>query len=216
MADGSQFRDLILERYDFTPEAQEILRGIPVDIKDPDRPTGGGFWIPNERRIVLNGAQDEACLHELSHAWADEAGFYVDPHPNDPGRPGRHFAFRADVERAAADTDPRFQRVAFLAWEYTYGNPATGFQGMGELDWERFAGLASGVMGDTRLMPDYLSHWYNPLFGGNPAIPGPLDVPNWAPLGWRPGKSAVQYASPTFSRDIIGWLQRFIRWLRTR
>lgn len=209
MPDGAAFRNRVLERYDFAHDARAVLRTIPVEVESLDEPRGGGYWIPGERRIFLNGIQDEACLHELAHAWADETWFYVDPHPDDPGRAGRHYAFRRDVERAAAEPDPQFRRVAFLAWEYTHGNPATGFPGMRELDWERFAGLASGVMGDIDLMPPYLRRWYEPLFAGRPSVPGPRDVPHWAPRGWRPGipvTSASVFEMPA--------LDRFIRWWR--
>jgi hypothetical protein len=212
MADGAAFRDSVLRRYDFTPAARAVLGRIPVEIIAPETTDGGGFWYPHERRIVLNGSQDEACLHELAHAWADETGFYVDPHPDDPRRPGRHFAFRADVERAARETDPAFARVAFLAWEYTWGNPVTGFPGMRELDWERFAGLASGVMGDIRLMPPYLRRWYVPLFGGHPETPGPSARPHWAPPGWQPGAPPPAKASATAAAP--GWLTRLRRALR--
>ena len=196
MPDGNQFRDLILERYDFTDSARRVLRQIPVEIVDLSEPRGGGYWIPAERRIVLNGVQDEACLHELAHAWADETGFYVDPHPDDSNRRGRHFAFRRDVERAAVEADPAFLRVAFLAWEYTQGNPRTGFEGMREADWERFAGLASGVMGDIRLMPPALRQWYQPLFGGHPSVPGSSELPSTVPTNWRQGIGLVGSMAP--------------------
>ena len=194
--DGSQFRDQVLERYDFTSEARRMLRQIAVDVGDLTDQRGGGYWIPSERRIVLNGIQDEAAVHELAHAWADESGFYVDPHPDDPYRQGRNFAFRRDVERAAVEPDPAYRRVAFLAWEYSHGNPKTGFQGMQEADWERFAGLASGVMGDIRLMPPYLRRWYEPLYGGNPQIAGPSELPPTVPDNWRQGIGLVGTRAP--------------------
>jgi hypothetical protein len=185
-----------MRRYDFTPSAQEVLQRVPLELKNEREPLGGGLWYPTEQRVVLNGVQDEACLHELTHAWADLTQFYVDPHPDNPRLKGRHYAFRRDVERAAGETDPRYRRVAFLAWEYTWGNPATGFEGMREYDWERFAGLASGVMGDTRLMPPYLSRWYADLFGGNPSVPGPSEIPHWAPRGWRQGQAGPSDVRP--------------------
>jgi hypothetical protein len=214
--DGAWFRDLILERYDFTRAARVVLREIPVEVEDVRQPLGGGLWYPNERRIVLKGVQDEACLHELVHAWADATGFYTDPHPDEPGKLGCNFAFRRDVDHAARETDPSFRRIAFLAWEYTFGNPHTGFPGMRELDWERFAGLASGAMGDTRLMPPYLRRWYAPLFGGHPAIPGPSGLPPWAPPGWRQGDEvAMRVAQPPaaprgISARLRGVLRRFV------
>ena len=204
MPDGGWFRDLVLERYDFTPAARDVLRAVPVEIETPNEPRGGGFWNPDQRRVFLYGAQDEACLHELTHAWADLTRFYVDPHPDNPALLGRHYAFRADVARAAAETDPAFQRVTFLAWEYTYGNPATGFAGMGEADWERFAGLASGVMGDINLMPPYLRRWYGELSSGRPAIAGPREMPPWAPAGWKQGTAN--------SASIAGFSSAMRRW----
>ena len=217
MPDGSHFRDQVLARYDFTPDARAILQQIPVEVKDVTHPHGGGYWIPSERRIVLNGVQDEACLHELAHAWADETGFYVDPHPNDPGRLGRNYAFRRDVDRAATEDHPTFQRVAFLAWEYTHGNPRTGFEGMKEIDWERFAGLASGVMGDINLMPPYLRRWYAPLFGGHPQVPGPSDLPPTAPTNWRQGIGLIGTMSPAAAMPggrMLGLVTRLLRRLK--
>jgi len=54
--------------------------------------------------------------------------------------------------------------VRFLAHQYEYGDPAINFPGMGENDAERFAGLASGTMGDLRLMPPGLASYYAKLF----------------------------------------------------
>lgn len=210
MADGSTFRDDVLRRYDFTPTACEILRTVPVSIDNLDDPVGGGYWYPAEQRIHLNGVQDEACLHELTHAWADLTQFYVDPHPHNPALRGQHFAFRRDVERAALETDPAFRRIAFLAWEYTYGNPHTGFEGMRDIDWERFAGLASGCMGDTRLMPSYLARWYTDLFGGHPEQPGPSDIPPWAPSGWRQGAPPRAQFAARQPESVLRRLRRFL------
>jgi hypothetical protein len=217
MPDGSAFRDEVLRRYDFTDEATAILREIPVEVGDLEHPHGGGYWLPSERRIVLNGVQDEACLHELAHAWADESGFYTDPHPDDPTRLSRHFTFRRDVDRAATEADPAYARVAFLAWEYTNGNPKTGFEGMNEADWERFAGLASGVMGDIRLMPPYLRQWYEPLFGGHPQVPGPSALPSTVPANWRQGIGLIGTRAPAEAMPggrLLGAASRLLRRLR--
>lgn len=215
MPDGARFRDEILRRYDFTPSARDILRRVPVTIDSLEQSVGGGWWHPVEQRIHLNGVQDEACVHELAHAWADLTQFYVDPHPHNPHLKGRHYAFRRDVARASEEADPAYRRVAFLAWEYTHGNPYTGFEGMGELDWERFAGLASGTMGDTRLMPPYLRRWYADLFGGHPEIPGPTDLPPWAPPGWRQRPAGQSSRSATDSPALqVGFVAKLLRRLR--
>lgn len=164
-AGGERFRDDVLERYPFTSPARELLRDVRFEVKHLSAPVGGGGWYgPEARRIVLEGVQDEAALHELAHAWADLTGFYTEREPGGPPWPTRCHAFRAVVRAAAHEPDPRFERVRFLAHQYEYGDPAIGFPGMGENDAERFAGLASGTMGDLRLMPPYVAVYYRGLF----------------------------------------------------
>ncbi len=163
--DGAAFRDDVLARYPFTDEARGLLRGVPFEVKNLAAPVGGGGWYgPDGRRIVLEGIQDEAAVHELAHAWADLAGFYQERAPDGPRWPILHHPFRAAVRQAADDPDPRYDRVQFLAHQYEYGDQSIGFPGMFENDPERFAGLASGTMGDLSLMPPYLARWYAGLF----------------------------------------------------
>lgn len=164
-ADSARFRDDVLARYPFTDAARALARTVRFEVKNLHAPVGGGGWYgPQARRIVLEGVQDEAALHELAHAWADLTGFYAEPEPGGPPWPTRHRAFREAVRAAAEEADPRFERVRFLARQYEYGDAAIGFPGMGENDAERFAGLASGTMGDLRLMPPYLAAFYAGLF----------------------------------------------------
>ena len=163
--DGAAFRDDVLTRYPFTPGAATILRTVPFTVKNLSAPVGGGGWYgPDGRRIELEGIQDEAAVHELAHAWADLAGFYQERAADGPSWPILHRPFRADVHRAADEPDPRYGRVQFLAHQYEYGDTSIGFPGMFENDPERFAGLASGTMGDLALMPPYLARWYAGLF----------------------------------------------------
>lgn len=165
--DGPAFRDDVLARYPFTAEARALLRDVPFAVKNLAAPVGGGGWYgPQGRRIELEGIQDEAAVHELAHAWADLAGFYRERAPGGPPWPILHRPFRDDVKRAADEPDPRYARVQFLAHQYEYGDPAIGFPGMHENDPERFAGLASGTMGDLAQMPPYLARWYGGLFEG--------------------------------------------------
>lgn len=163
--DGAAFRDDVLARYPFTNEARALLGAVRFEVRNLREPVGGGGWYgPQARRIVLEGIQDEAAVHELAHAWADLAGFYQEREPGGPPWPTLHRPFRAAVRAAADETDPRYGRVRHLARQYEYGDEAIGFPGMGENDAERFAGLASGTMGDLRLMPPALAAWYADLF----------------------------------------------------
>ena len=163
--DVEAFRQYIFERYRFTPEARRLLANTRMAILNMREPAGGGLWFgPHENRIELQGIQDEAAVHELAHAWADLAGFYDEHEPNGPPWKTWNRAFRADVHRTAIDNDRDYARIAFLCNEYEFGNPATGFKGMFENDSERFAGLASGSMGDLAMMPPHLRHWYTGLF----------------------------------------------------
>ena len=165
--DGEAFRDDVLARYPFTDAARALLRTVRFEVRNLGAPVGGGGWYgPEARRIVLEGIQDEAAVHELAHAWADLAGFYQEREPGGPPWPTLHRPFRAAVRAAADDPDPRFARVRFLAHQYEHGDPAINFPGMGENDAERFAGLASGTMGDLRLMPPALARYYAGLFEG--------------------------------------------------
>lgn len=163
--DGPAFRDDVLRRYPFTEEARALLRTVAFEVRNLREPVGGGGWYgPEARRIVLEGIQDEAAVHELAHAWADLAGFYQEHEPGGPPWPTLHRPFRAAVHAAAHETDPRYRNVQFLAHQYEYGDPSINFPGMFENDAERFAGLASGTMGDLRLMPPALARYYAGLF----------------------------------------------------
>lgn len=164
-AGSEHFLDDVLGRYPFTDAARELSRTVRFEVKNLDAPVGGGGWYgPEARRIILEGVQDEAAVHELAHAWADLTGFYTEHEPGGPPWPTRHLAFREAVRAAAEEADPRYERVRFLARQYEYGDASIGFPGMGENDAERFAGLASGTMGDLSLMPPYLAEFYAGLF----------------------------------------------------
>jgi hypothetical protein len=166
--DGAAFRDDVLRRYPFTDPARRLLRGVDVRVKNLREPRGGGLWYgPRERRIVLEGVQDEAAVHELAHAWADLAGFYEERKRGGPPWPTLNLRFRAAVKRAAEEADPRYRRVRRVARQYEYGDPAIGFRGMFENDSERFAGLASATMGDLGRMPPYLAAFYQDLFAAS-------------------------------------------------
>jgi len=145
----------VMERYGFTPEAARwIRREIPVQVDDASSTGGGGYWIPQQRLVRLFSAQHEAAVHELAHAWWHFR------------RLGQEKALMQAVVRAAHEPDPRYRRVRDLAHGYVYGIAAQGWPGLlvDSNDWEMFAGLASGTMGDMNLMPPYLRVFYQGLF----------------------------------------------------
>ena len=164
-ATSDAFRRHILASYPFTAEARVVLGRPRFFVADLARPLGGGAWYgPVANRIDLQGIQAEAAIHELAHAWADLTGFYPDrAHPDDPW-PTRHPALRADVRAVALSDAPADDPIAALCREYEFGRPPDGAGALGELDYERFAGLASGCMGDLRRLPPPLRRWYRGLF----------------------------------------------------
>lgn len=164
---GEAFKQAVMASYGFTESARRILSETKFSVRNLNTPDGGGFWYgPDENRIELFGIQAEAAIHELAHAWADLTGFYDEWGADWDRWPTLNRTFRADVRRAADAKDPHFYRICFIAGEYEYGNPQTGFPGMFENDSERFAGLASGSMADPMKMPPYIRRWYTQLFTG--------------------------------------------------
>ncbi len=131
-----------------------VARGVKVVVHDPSSTRGGGYWHPDKRLVELFTAQEEAAIHEVAHAWWEELR-------RDEGTRQR---FLAAVLRLSEEKDPRFRAAASLAYVYEHGDPSTGFPGMRESDWERYAGLASGVMGRLERLPDYVAVFYAGLF----------------------------------------------------
>ena len=169
---GDAFLADLFGRFPFAPQAQSWLRQtIHLRVDDPHSTGGGGGWYPDQRLVRLYTAQYEAAIHELSHAiW----------HERRRDRQVRD-GLVAAVRRLAEDEDPRWARVHTLAGHYVYGIPTqpgfehgmllpqgewgTGGGPQGEWnDWEMYAGLASGCMADTRLLPPYVRRYYDDLF----------------------------------------------------
>jgi hypothetical protein len=156
----------LFDRYPFAPRARAFFRSLRLEVGDLSREWGGGFWWGDRNLVQVRGSQDEAALHELAHAfWHDR---------RQQGDTARRFMDA--VVRLADERDPRYVRAATLAGHYVHGIPTqtdpnspTGYwRGLlvDDNDWEMFAGLASGVMGDMRLLPPYLRRFYRGLFSG--------------------------------------------------
>jgi hypothetical protein len=159
------FEDLF-RRYAFTHQAMVYFRTLRLEAGDLSAEWGGGFWWGDQRLVQVRGAQDEAALHELAHAYWHDA--------REVGRIARELMDA--VVQLAAEPDPQYAHAKTLAHHYVNGIPTqpdesspTGYwRGMlveGN-DWEMFAGLASGVMGDMRLLPPYMRRFFAGLFVG--------------------------------------------------
>jgi hypothetical protein len=161
----SWFEDLF-RRYGFTHQAMAYFRTLRLEAGDLSAEWGGGFWWGDQRLVQVRGAQDEAAIHELAHAFWHDA--------REVGTTAREIMDA--VVRLAEEPDPAYARAQQLAHHYVHGIPTqpdpsspTGYwRGMlvEQNDWEMFAGLASGVMGDMRLLPPYVRRFCAGLFVG--------------------------------------------------
>jgi hypothetical protein len=162
----------LFRRYHFTHQAIRYFRTLRLEAGDLSAEWGGGFWWGDRRLVQVRGCQDEAAIHELAHAfWHDAREACSD----EGGGTAARDLMDAVVE-LSKETDPRYARAQMLAHHYVHGIPTqpdenspTGFwRGMlvEENDWEMFAGLASGVMGDMRLLPPYVRRFFAGLFVG--------------------------------------------------
>jgi hypothetical protein len=158
-----------LKDWPFTESARELFRTIGFEAGDLSQEHGGGFWYPETRTVQVRGSQAEALIHELAHAYWEDAR----------ARDSIAEQLVTAVQRLAKDRDPRYQVAATLARHYVHGiktqpdaNSPTGYwQGMRQpdgswMDWEMFAGLASGIMADLSLLPPYVRRFYEGLFEG--------------------------------------------------
>ena len=154
----------LFERQPIAESAKAFFRTLRLEAGDLSAEWGGGFWWGDRRLIQIRGAQDEAAIHELAHAFWHEA--------RERGNNARELM--AAVVRLAEERDPRYRRAQRLAHDYVHGiatqpdpsSPTGYWRGMlvEENDWEMFAGLASGTMGDLRLLPPYVRRFYVGLF----------------------------------------------------
>jgi hypothetical protein len=165
---SDQYMDELFAHFPFRASAQSwFRRHVSLEIKDPASLTGGGLFFSGQNRVLLNSAQYEAAIHELAHAWWDSR------------RHAKRDALIAAVVRAATEDDLRFARIARLAGEYVHGSADGHFPGFlrDRNDAEMYAGLASGCMADTRLLPPYLRVFYGELFDRLPdGRPAPVSA----------------------------------------
>ncbi len=148
------FREEVLATFPYREEAKAWLRTVDFEVEDLHSTRGGGFWYPDQRKVFLYTAQYEAAIHELAHAWWHDR------------RIGQEDAMIATTIKLSEERDPRYQRMAKLAYEYVHGIPERNWAGMlvDRNDWEMYAGLASGMMADMRLIPPYVRPFYEGMY----------------------------------------------------
>lgn len=145
----------VMDRHHFTSGARRWLRdNVNLRVDDMASTSGGGYWMPQTREVRLFTAQHEAAVHELAHAWW-----------HDRRHPLKEEMIEATV-RLSAEQDPRYAATTKLAHDYVHGIPEQNWAGMlvERNDWEMFAGLASGTMGDMSKLPPYVRKLYAGLF----------------------------------------------------
>lgn len=150
-----RFVEEVMREHYFTEGAQDWLRqSVHLRVDNLHTTTGGGYWQPANAEVRLFTAQHEAAVHELAHAWWHYRR-----------EPLKDKMIEATV-RLSAEKDPRYADMAGLAFGYVHGIPAQNWAGMlvDRNDWEMFAGLASGSMGDMRKLPPYVRRLYDGLF----------------------------------------------------
>jgi hypothetical protein len=160
-------------RWPFTQAARQLFQTIHFEVADLSQEHGGGFWYPETRTVQVRGSQPEALIHELAHAYWEDA--------RTRGSTAEQLV--AAVVRLAEERDPEYERAATLAGHYVHGienqpdpeSPTGYWLGMRQpdgtwMDWEMFAGLASGIMGDLSLLPPYVRTFYEGLFDAHQRV----------------------------------------------
>ena len=153
--DVAAFREEVLALFPYQEEAKQWLRTkIGFEVEDLRSARGGGFWYPGENKVFLYTAQYEAAIHELAHAW----WHYL--------RVGKEDAMIDATIALSEEPDPRYKRMQKLAYGYIHGIPEQHWAGMlvDRNDWEMYAGLASGMMADLRLVPPYIRTFYDGMY----------------------------------------------------
>jgi hypothetical protein len=153
--DTERYLEEVFAAFPYTAEAQAWLRAnITLSVQDLSSVRGGGYWDPARRLVFLATAQYEAAIHELAHAWWHTR------------RQGQEEALIQATIALSEERDPRYARLQGLAAGYVHGIPEQHWPGMliDRNDWEMYAGLASGMMADLRLVPPYLRAFYEGMY----------------------------------------------------
>ena len=153
--DAREYLEEVFAAFPYTDEAKQWLReSINFEVQDLRSMRGGGYWDPGRNLVFLYTAQYEAAIHELAHAWWHTR------------RLGQEEAMMQATIALSEERDPRYARTQGLAYGYIHGIPEQNWAGMlvERNDWEMYAGLASGMMADIRLVPPYVRHFYDGMY----------------------------------------------------
>ena len=149
------YREEVLAAFPYTERARDwFRRAIGFEVEDLDSMRGGGYWYPDQNKVFLFTAQYEAAIHELAHAWWHTR------------RIGQEDALIEATIALSQEAEPRYARMQGLAYGYIHGIPEQGWAGMlvERNDWEMYAGMASGMMADLRLIPPYVRRFYDGMY----------------------------------------------------
>ena len=149
------YLDEVMAAFPYTDAAKAWFHSaITFEVENLNSTNGGGFWYPDRYAVFLYTAQYEAAIHELAHAWWEER------------RPRLKDALIAATVALSEETDPRYQRMQQLTYGYIHGISEQNWPGMlvDRNDWEMYAGMASGMMADLRLVPPYVREFYAEMY----------------------------------------------------
>jgi hypothetical protein len=157
--DARAWFEELFARQPFAPEAIDYFRTLRLEVGTLDEPMGGGYWFGDRGLVMLRGAQDEAAVHELAHAWWERR------------RERERDDLMAVLRQLGAEAPRGYARIAELAKVYCEGiksqhdasSPTGYWRGMlaEDNDHETFAGFCSGVMADAHQMPPELRRFYS-------------------------------------------------------
>jgi hypothetical protein len=149
------YLDEVLATFPYTAAAKDWFRSaISFEVENLESISGGGFWYPDRYTVFLYTAQYEAAIHELAHAWWEERRTHL-----------KDALIEATV-RLSGESDPLYAHMQQLTHGYIHGIPEQNWPGMliDRNDWEMFAGMASGMMADLRLVPPYVREFYAEMY----------------------------------------------------
>ncbi len=142
-------RDHVLFTHHVRPEVIKLLRSVPF-VNTHTGTRGGGMYRGLERGVEVNGSQEEAILHEESHAWFD-IGI--------ENKPEFCKGLEEELKEEADSTTGYYH-------ELYYGDNKD-FKGLKGNCTEQFASMSSFSMGNEFKVPEDIRNYYQTLYTWN-------------------------------------------------